>query len=838
MEQPVPQLSCALCRDRKLKCDKLDPCTNCTSSGVACVPIYRPRLPRGRHARPNRQKLSSPTTPLPPATRRRGDSGSFTVAPGGTGEDLSSRLDRLESLLQRRDVATGVDTQPSGMQELLQQSTVGNDGKHTTSTATTTQICGAVGQDVYQRIRSLEGLVQEVGKNNNNSGKDSGNRDDRDDNSNTEPRAIPDMAGSQSGAGNFSQELNREIPEVTKGVWPDLMDHEMQGQTQGNAVEPREDFTNDDGSDMASFNVGAIGTLRLLDIDNPFSPASTAFPRDKNAVSKLCQVYLQNVDPIIKILHRPSLSKCMLDGSPYPGASQEDHSDQALESAVCYAAANTMSEAQCQEAFKSSKSSVVTMYRKMCEAAIERTGLLTTRNMTVLQAFTLYLVGRRSEDEGTAVWALVALLVRLTVAMGLNAKPSEETREGESFFQQQMRLRLWLTVCLMDIQTSFAEASEPLISHRDAASTIPHVAHVNDSDFDVDTLHPVASHEDLTDTTFALVTYHVQVTGRLLNFASPESSTIKDDPEARHRLVRHFQQQVFTLLHYCDPESSRYAWFTWHSTQSIVASIRLAELIPFRGGRANSSLVRRPSTRPEGDATLLRRALQNLEKAQLICSDPRGDGFRWYITTPWLALYTAIVECATCTDAALVRRAWPVIEITYHQHVNLAILPRCQLPRVPLAQLMNETRERIAPLLQDGGSGSGTSAGNNQGAFCRTSSSAQTLRPSLTKSVSYGGRSTPIEQSLTSGSLSADSAMDSEAPLQSWNLPSISMDDAPGLGADGILLSSDLYNPLQSDLFEHSWVPADTMSQYAHLPELSDKRPEQVAFLMSTHRRI
>ncbi|KAL4983901.1 hypothetical protein BDW68DRAFT_193972 [Aspergillus falconensis] len=720
MEQPVPQLSCALCRDRKLKCDKLDPCTNCTSSGVACVPIYRPRLPRGRHARSNRQKLSSPTTPLPPATRRRGDS----------------------AINQ------------------LQQSIVGNDGKHTTSTATTTQICGAVGQDVYQRIRSLEGLVQE-----------------------------------------------------------------MQGQTQGNAVEPREDFTNDDGSDMASFNVGAIGTLRLLDIDNPFSPASTAFPRDKNAVSKLCQVYLQNVDPIIKILHRPSLSKCMLDGSPYPGASQEDHSDQALESAVCYAAANTMSEAQCQEAFKSSKSSVVTMYRKMCEAAIERTGLLTTRNMTVLQAFTLYLVGRRSEDEGTAVWALVALLVRLTVAMGLNAKPSEETREGESFFQQQMRLRLWLTVCLMDIQTSFAEASEPLISHRDAASTIPHVAHVNDSDFDVDTLHPVASHEDLTDTTFALVTYHVQVTGRLLNFASPESSTIKDDPEARHRLVRHFQQQVFTLLHYCDPESSRYAWFTWHSTQSIVASIRLAELIPFRGGRANSSLVRRPSTRPEGDATLLRRALQNLEKAQLICSDPRGDGFRWYITTPWLALYTAIVECATCTDAALVRRAWPVIEITYHQHVNLAILPRCQLPRVPLAQLMNETRERIAPLLQDGGSGSGTSA-------------AQTLRPSLTKSVSYGGRSTPIEQSLTSGSLSADSAMDSEAPLQSWNLPSISMDDAPGLGADGILLSSDLYNPLQSDLFEHSWVPADTMSQYAHLPELSDKRPEQVAFLMSTHRRI
>lgn len=47
----IPQLSCALCRKRKLKCDKLDPCTNCTMSGNVCASVYRPRLPRGRHVR-------------------------------------------------------------------------------------------------------------------------------------------------------------------------------------------------------------------------------------------------------------------------------------------------------------------------------------------------------------------------------------------------------------------------------------------------------------------------------------------------------------------------------------------------------------------------------------------------------------------------------------------------------------------------------------------------------------------------------------------------------------------------------------------------------------------
>ena len=49
--EKTPQLSCELCRERKVKCDKLTPCTNCTKSGAACVAIHRKRLPRGRHAK-------------------------------------------------------------------------------------------------------------------------------------------------------------------------------------------------------------------------------------------------------------------------------------------------------------------------------------------------------------------------------------------------------------------------------------------------------------------------------------------------------------------------------------------------------------------------------------------------------------------------------------------------------------------------------------------------------------------------------------------------------------------------------------------------------------------
>jgi hypothetical protein len=172
----------------------------------------------------------------------------------------------------------------------------------------------------------------------------------------------------------------------------------MHDQPQYNGLELPSGLTNEGGVDnMASLGESStnngLTAFRLLGIDNSLSPSFISLPRDRLAASKLCQVYLQNVDPIIKILHRPSLSKWMLEGATtYLGSSEDDYAVRALESAVFYTATNTMTESQCHSAFQKSKSSLMAMRRKMCEDAIENAGLLTTRDITVLQAFILYLV--------------------------------------------------------------------------------------------------------------------------------------------------------------------------------------------------------------------------------------------------------------------------------------------------------------------------------------------------------------------------------------------------------------------------------------------------------------
>lgn len=46
---PKALLSCEMCRHRKIKCDKAQPCSNCRRAGINCVSLNRQRLPRGRN---------------------------------------------------------------------------------------------------------------------------------------------------------------------------------------------------------------------------------------------------------------------------------------------------------------------------------------------------------------------------------------------------------------------------------------------------------------------------------------------------------------------------------------------------------------------------------------------------------------------------------------------------------------------------------------------------------------------------------------------------------------------------------------------------------------------
>lgn len=429
--------------------------------------------------------------------------------------------------------------------------------------------------------------------------------------------------------------------------------------------------------------------MRILDICPPHDNVRRSSAKMS---SQLCQVYLCQVDPIIKVLHRPSLSKFMLNGQRYLGYEPGHFAATCLCAAVCYSAVASMTEEQCQAMFSTAKSTTIIDYRTACEAALEKSDLLTTSDITILQAFILYLVARRTEDSSRAVWAMIALAVRIAKALSIN-----NTDRAGSFFDRQIRKRLWYTICVLDLQASFEQASEPLIELdvESWSSALP--KNINDSEFDVDTSGEVQSRNGLTDVTFALVTYNAQLSGRLLNYGrSADLSNGKSADafnwEEREKLVSRFEQDVLNLLKFCDPEANAYAWLAFHGTQSLVAAMGLSALRPLH--RVGS----KPNPHPSPD--LLNVALKVLDKVHLFRTNPRGEGFRWYVTVQWHALAIAIAECYVCADIGVLRSAWSVVEAVFEHHKTVIENYRQGMLKKPLDRLMKQTRKRVNPLLR------------------------------------------------------------------------------------------------------------------------------------------
>ncbi|KAJ5220532.1 hypothetical protein N7468_009736 [Penicillium chermesinum] len=635
----TPQLSCELCRKRKVKCDKLNPCTNCTTMGTACIPIYRTRLPRGRHA--NRARLvSSP----PPPTTGSGETERLTQSAVPVNEDLQERIYRLEALIQGMS-STGTPLAISRGQSA-----------HPDNTTFPLELIGAPilnSSTVPKRLmlqrpdQFWADLVDEVGS----TRMDHGNEKYADADT-TQIHGLRDIVESSLGQGE-------------EGPIP----------SDSAKIEPPDD--------------NGIQVLGLGASHPPAVPRSLLSSHDPAVHRQLCEVYLQQVDPVIKILHRPSLTQWMVHGGLYLAYAQGHPSVEALGSAVCYSAVSSMTENQCSAMFQARKPDLMAESRMACETAIGRAGLLSTRDVTVLQAFILYLVARRSEDRTQAVWTLIAVAVRIGKSLGLYLDPDTET-----FFNQQMRRRLWFTICLMDLQASFFQASEPLISVDESSSTaLPQ--HINDSDFDPTTTHNDPNREGLTDTTFALVTYHAQRMGRLLNFVRQDHKIDQGEPPTTSSSSSSAAAAAAAAASISSPAGAtpighgsrpgvlkrkRSAFF-------ISVTLKLPPLRPLQWpGQA-------PPRRRKGNTELLRLCLPVLEKAQLMHTDPRAEGFRWYVTIPWHALAIAMAECYVSSDAALVQNAWPLVESSYLQYE--ATSGRSHSGH--LGQLMRRMREKLAP---------------------------------------------------------------------------------------------------------------------------------------------
>ncbi|CAI7565430.1 unnamed protein product [Penicillium pancosmium] len=408
----------------------------------------------------------------------------------------------------------------------------------------------------------------------------------------------------------------------------------------------------------------------------------------------LCAIYLHNVDPLFKILHRPSIQKFLCDGERYLNYEPGHHTPATLASAIFYSTACSLSNSQCVSLFREDKRVIVALLRKETESALFKADCTASNDLTILQAYVLSLLATWTYDQSRRVWTMLSIALRMAQALSLHLP---EPPFSITPFDQEMRRRLWLAIGLLDISTSLSQASEPMMQTAWLESHPP--SNVNDDDIWFGMEEPVQEGDDtvFSDMSFSLILFAAQNVVRSIGFSGWMEIGI-DHLVLRQRLVDCFRKTAPTLLLGYSPEMEPFHWYARLTTQTINSWLQLISVRPLKKSRTFVS----PAI--SGD-DVLRLAVENLKTILEGHNDPRASPWRWFecMWTPWHGLAVAMSELCTCEDPLTMAKYWPLVEDFYCE--SLASVNGGQSDRVrkPMNKLFAQARTRKEELLDGHG---------------------------------------------------------------------------------------------------------------------------------------
>jgi hypothetical protein len=166
-------------------------------------------------------------------------------------------------------------------------------------------------------------------------------------------------------------------------------------------------------------------------------------------IHELWQIFVDNVDPLTKVLHvptvRPAIEKAV-------GNIEAMHrSFEALMFAIYSTAVMSLNDEDCREKLGEPRKSLLWRYINATRAALSRARFMGTTSLVVLQALVLHLLSVRDIQEPRAVWSLTGVAVRIAQGLGLER---DGLYLGLSPFETEMRRRIWWLLKAHDGRTA------------------------------------------------------------------------------------------------------------------------------------------------------------------------------------------------------------------------------------------------------------------------------------------------------------------------------------------------------------------------------------------------
>lgn len=166
-------------------------------------------------------------------------------------------------------------------------------------------------------------------------------------------------------------------------------------------------------------------------------------------VSTLWQMFLDNVNPLSKLIHVPSLQPAVFEASSHLDRLPKNF--EALLFAIYALAVVSLGDDECQSMLGESRVVLMARYRSGTKRALARAKFLGTSDLMVLQAFTLHLLAMRDVYDSKTLWTLTGVGNRIAEGMGVHR---DGTSLGLGPFETEMRRRLWWQLIFLDFRTA------------------------------------------------------------------------------------------------------------------------------------------------------------------------------------------------------------------------------------------------------------------------------------------------------------------------------------------------------------------------------------------------
>ncbi|KAK3650945.1 hypothetical protein LTR56_005996 [Elasticomyces elasticus] len=600
--------SCVTCRKRKVKCDKLHPCTNCNRAHIECVFPAPGRAPRKRRA--------------------LGD---------GRDKELLERLRRLEGVVK----GLGVDVPPDDGEVVA----LGRDAE----------------AEVVKGEEVLRARTAEPQDMDDPEGPQTGDGSTRSPETPEEGYKARTRYMEELQTGRFENRFGRLVINegksryINNSFWANL----------SNEVEDLKGILNqssdeDDGIDTNPTISNHQGWVFGFSSQNVDMLALHPLP---GQIAAYWEVFADRVDPLVKVLHVPTTEPTVLSAASH--LSSLGRGFECLLFAIYYGAVTSLTAPDCRTRFNEDKQVLLSRYRFAFEQSLARANFLTTEEIVVLQAFVIFLICLRRNHDARVIWTLTGLVVRIAQTLGIHR---DGTHFGLSPFEVEIRRRLWWQVCILDIRASEDHGCDPTILEQAFDAKMP--LNINDDDISPESKDFPTERQGCTAMSFCLIRFEVANTFRRISYVPPgannraagdylsgtSSVTLQDKEkwitECHQRLEERY-------LKHCDMSVPLF-WVTATVARLMMSKMWLMVYHPFQRQDGGASLP------DETKDKLFITSLENIEYSLLLETEARTMKWGWLFKTymQWHALAFMLSELCHRSTGDLVDRAWVAVEKT------------------------------------------------------------------------------------------------------------------------------------------------------------------------------